>query len=84
MLIGLTRIRPDGTRLEQMSGTVAAAAARGITVALGGTRAGETFRLPPDLRTFHPAATGEYRLRGTGEVVANPAFTATFDIHAPT
>ena len=84
VLIGLTRSGPDGEHLEQMFGTVVSARPQGIEVALGGTRAGKVFRLPPDLTAFHPASPGEYRLRSTGEVVTDPAFTTTWVINQGT
>ena len=40
----------------------------------------ETYTLPPDLRNYEPAAPGEYRLRSTGEVVADPDFISNWTI----
>jgi hypothetical protein len=58
-------------------------ARRGIELRLAGTRAGDVFRLPPDLRGIAPAKPAQYRLRATGEVVENPDFTAPWVIHPP-
>lgn len=44
---------------------------------------GEEFSLPPDLRSTHPAAPGEYRLRSTGEVVVDPDYLATWNVNRP-
>jgi len=57
---------------------------KGIEIALEGSRAGETYRLPPDMRAFFPATKGEYRLRSTGEVVVDPDFfTTTWSVQRP-
>jgi hypothetical protein len=34
--------------------------------------------LPPDLSVLEPAKPGEYRLRSTGEVIADPDFLTTW------
>jgi len=84
VLVGMTYNEPSGKRLEQFFGTVIAAhETEGVTLLLEGTRAGETFRLPPDLRAFFPARPGSYRLRTTGEIVVDPDFTATWERNAP-
>jgi hypothetical protein len=44
---------------------------------------GEDYTLPPDPEAFKRARPGEYRLRGTGEVVVNPDFTSTWTVQAP-
>ncbi len=82
LLVGLTFIDPEGDRVEQFHGEVVSVdARRGIELRLAGLRAGEVCRLPPDVRSVAVAAAGSYRLRATGEVVENPDFTATWDIH---
>lgn len=43
----------------------------------------EPFSLPPDPEAYDEGAPGEYRLRGTGEVVADPAFITTWTVRAP-
>ena len=84
LLVGLTWVDPAGDRLEQMHGEVVSVdARRGIELRLAGGRAGDAFRLPPDLRGIVAATSASYRLRGTGEVVDNPDFTATWVIHPP-
>jgi hypothetical protein len=52
----------------------------GIALRLAGVRAGEEIVLPPDTRPFRRAAPGEYRLRGSGEVVEDPDFLATWPV----
>ena len=84
VLIGITRMRADGSEQEQMFGVIRSANAReGFEVALEGSRRGETYWLPPDLRNLHPAQAGDYRLRNSGEVVTNPDYTTTWTIHPP-
>jgi hypothetical protein len=50
---------------------------------LAGARAGETYGLPPDLRSLKPAPAGEYRLRSTHEIVRDPDYLATWVIEQP-
>lgn len=84
VLVGMTYNDPDGQRVEQFFGTVVAIDEKeGVTLHLDGSRSGETFRLPPDLRAFHPAKLGSYRLRTTGEVVVDPDYTTTWERNAP-
>ena len=86
VLIGLTYYDADGGLVEQlqMHGTiVAAVAGRGIDVALKGTRLGQTYTLPPDLRALQPARPGEYRLRSTGEVITDPDVTCAWSVTKP-
>lgn len=81
VLIGITRMRSEGSEQEQMFGVIKSANARdGFEVALDGSRKGQTYWLPPDLRNFSPAEPGEYRLRSTGETVTNPDYTSTWTI----
>lgn len=84
VLVGMTYNEPSGPRSEQFFGTVVATdEAEGVTLRLDGSRAGEIYRLPPDLRAFFPAEPGSYRLRQTGEVVNDPDYTATWELTPP-
>lgn len=84
VLVGVTSNDPSGQRLEQFYGTVMSTDPEdGITLRLEGTRSGEVYRLPPDLRAFFPAPPGSYRLRQTGEVVIDPDYTTTWDFTPP-
>lgn len=80
VLIGLTRVHPDGAQSqEQMFGVIRSANSRdGFEILLSGTRAGETYWLPPDPLKLVAAPSGEYRLRSTGEVVTDPDFTTSW------
>jgi hypothetical protein len=84
VLVGMTYNEPSGPRLEQFFGTVITADENeGVSLRLEGSRSGETFQLPPDLRAFFPAKPGTYRLRQTGDVVNDPDYTTTWDITPP-
>jgi hypothetical protein len=83
LLVGLTYLESDGKLInqEQFFGVVASADSReGILLSLQGQRAGGQFNLPPDTRSIEVAPKGEYRLRGTGEVVTDPDYIAMFSI----
>jgi hypothetical protein len=83
VLVGLTYLEADGEVIErqQFFGTVVTAHCRnGILLSLKGQRAGEQYNLPPDTRAIEIASRGKYRLRGTGEVVTDPDYTAMFSI----
>lgn len=83
VLVGITREEAGSVTQEQFFGTVDTADAHGIALILGGSRAGERYRLPPDPRAFFPAEPGSYRLRSSGETLENPDFTAIWTITAP-
>lgn len=55
----------------------------GVTLRLEGSRTGELFILPPDLRGFFPARRGSYRLRQSGETVIDPDYTTTWNMTPP-
>ena len=77
VLVGITDLAPDGAVIgqRQFHGHAIRADRRmGIALRLVGARAGEEMVLPPDTRAFRPAAPGEYRIRGTGEVVTDPDY----------
>ena len=84
VLVGLTFDDPAGQRQEQFYGTVMSTDPdQGITLRLEGSRSGELYTLPPDLRAFHPARPGEYRLRQTGELVTDPDYTSSWTFTPP-
>lgn len=84
VLVGLTLNEPNGQRQEQFFGTVMSAdPEEGITLRLEGSRSGEVYTLPPDLRAFFPAKPGSYHLRQTGETVVDPDYTTTWDFTSP-
>jgi hypothetical protein len=85
LLIGLTVRAHDESLIErqQMHGRIFAVDHRGIGVQLTGARDGETYWLPPDMRSFQIAPKGEYRLRETGEVVRDPDLMTTWIVTKP-
>ena len=60
---------------EQFVGQIANVDASSITLELAD---GSTRWLPPDVRPFDEAWPGEYRLSGTGEMVVDPDYVATW------
>ena len=80
MLIGLSYYTGEGELLErkQCWGTEIEANEKRILVRLND---GEILGLPPDLSSTRIAPPGEYRLRSTGEIVVNPDYLTTWNIH---
>ena len=78
------RYRDSGGNLierQQLHGTIISVDKRaGIEVRLAGNRAGELFRLPPEIQCCDEARPGSYTLKGTGEVVENPDLILTVTI----
>ncbi len=86
VIIGLTYV--DGadtvTRRVQIHGVIGLAnQTDGVRIDLLGTKAGDTYWLPPDTSNFDPAQPGVYRLKETGEEIVDPDFLSTWTIHAP-
>lgn len=81
VVVGLKYKSKDGTvtREEQMHGTIRAADEKaGIALSLNGSRAGETYSLPPATDPFHPAPPGTYRI--AGDQVVDPDLVALWDV----
>jgi hypothetical protein len=69
------------TERQQLHGTIISVDEQaGIEVRLAGHRAGELFRLPPEIQCCEEAKPGRYTLKGTGEVVENPDLVVTVTI----
>jgi hypothetical protein len=86
VLVGITTLDANGGLVSQhqIHGRVSVADPdRGVCIELEGHSAGESYWLPPDLRSFEPANPGEYRLRSTGEVVVDPDFVSSWTITKP-
>jgi hypothetical protein len=84
LLIGLTYVDHEEKPVEQRQlhgRIVRITPGEGVVVVLGDS--GEEFKLPPDLRSFRVAPSGEYRLRSTGEVVVDPDLTCTWVTKKP-
>ena len=86
VLIVLTYVDANGTLLSQvqMHGEIMSAdQAKGFQVALGGSRAGTTQWLPPDLRPFKELIPGTYTEPSSGEVVIDPDFSCSWTVEKP-
>jgi hypothetical protein len=86
ILIGITYLDHDDKvlRQEQLHGVILAAdEGSPIRIGLKGSRDGEEFSLPPDLSALEDAPPGEYRLRGSGEVVVDPDLLTTWTVQKP-
>jgi hypothetical protein len=85
VIIGLTYEGSDGKSLrqEQLHGRIDFAhPTQGFCVTLDGHKLGMVYWMPPDVRAFHAARPGQYRLRSTGEVVVDPDLTANWIVTA--
>ena len=84
VLIGITYIHPEADTQEQMYGVIDSVdEIDGFGIILSGAREGETYRLPPDLKSFERAPPGDYRLRSTGETVTDPEYISQWTVRAP-
>jgi len=86
VIVGLTRLTHDGhlIRQDQYHGRIVRAnRTEGIVLQ---TAADGELKLPPDLSPFFGARRGQYRLRGSGEIVADADLqtTWTYMLHPPT
>lgn len=82
ILVGLTRRNhaDEVVGHEQFHGTITRVSERdGITVLVHGSN--EERWLPPDLSSIEAASPGEYRLKSTGEVVADPDYLAAWTVY---
>jgi hypothetical protein len=75
-LVEITRLASDGATIKsqgQYHGRIVRA----------DRSAGIVIELPPMTGAFHPANSGEYRLRSTGEIIKDPDVLATWSITEP-
>jgi hypothetical protein len=78
VLVGLTYVRPDGSiRLQSQFAGIVTSVKPLVAIERGDD---ELFTLPNEPEAFDWAAPGEYRLRGSGEVVVNPDFLTSWTI----
>jgi hypothetical protein len=86
-LVGITRLASDGATIRsqgQYHGKIVRAdRSAGIVIECEGVWSGKTMTLPPMTGVFHPANSGEYRLRSTGEIIKDPDVLATWSITEP-
>lgn len=86
VIVGMTYRYPDGSHTEQQQfygHVVETDRERGVRLSLDGKNAGRRYWLPPDTGAFKRAPAGQYRLRSTGEIVADPDYTCAWTIDAP-
>jgi hypothetical protein len=85
ILVGITHLDSEGnlTHQTQFHGVVEQASPNGIIISLRGSHAGESWRMPPDLRAISEASPGVYTLRDTGEQIKDPDLLATWTIQGP-
>ena len=83
LLVGLIVLdrRGEVRRQEQGHGVVTEVSpVSGIHLTFARLRAGELRTLPPATHLLQPADPGRYALRGTGEVVVDPDYLATWTL----
>lgn len=83
VLMAVRYLDEEGSLIErqQLHGVIIKADEQdGVEVRLGGSRAGEVFKLPPDILGFEDARPGNYTLKSTGEVVESPDLILTVSI----
>jgi len=80
VLIGLTRVLKQGRDTRQMVGVITAVSDKGVEIELEGADAGKTCSLPCGAAEIEPASPGDYLLRETGEILADPDFVAIWTI----
>lgn len=82
IIAGITTLDASGKVVKrfQIYGTVSEATSEKFVIRRPN---GKHYTLPPFYSNVCPAAPGEYRLRSTGEVVVNPDYTTTWDVHEP-
>jgi hypothetical protein len=84
VMASFSYLKPDGVTVrehEQVHGIVIDATRdEGFTLALRGSRKGETIVLPPNPSAFVKLAPGNYRLSSTNERVVNPDYTSLWKV----
>jgi hypothetical protein len=87
VLAGITRLASDGTTIkshQQYHGKIVRAdRSAGIVMECEGVWSGKTITLPPMTSNYHPANSGEYRLRSTGEIIKDPDVLTTWSVTEP-
>lgn len=84
ILIGVSVIDSEGNceSQQQMHGLVKSASETdGILILLNGCFLGNEWKMPPDTSCINVAEPGEYNLKATGEVIKNPDFLCTWEVH---
>lgn len=67
---------------QQMHGLVKSVSETdGIVILLNGSFSGQQWQMPPDTSCIKVAEPGEYNLKATGEVIKNPDFLCSWEVH---
>lgn len=83
LLVGITHrnLNEEITGIEQFHGEIVRASRNeGIILRLS---SGKERWVPPDLSRLEPASPGNYKLKGTGEVVVDPDLLSTWTVYPP-
>jgi len=87
VLVGITYLKSDGETAKEQAQyhgrIVSADREKGFAIECEGAWAGRTMGLPPVTQAFFPANPGEYRLRSTGETIADPDLVTTWSLVEP-
>jgi len=85
IIVGITYLSKDGVLLEQTQffGTIEHADKK-KGIAIKKANGGETFNLPPDIRSIRIAQPGEYKFWSTGEIIVNPDLLTTWTVNKST
>ena len=80
LLIGITFLDADEKLIEQIQvyGPVLRVDPNGIVICRNGTH--REFTIPADIHNLSTAKSGEYRLRSTGEIVADPDYLSSWTV----
>lgn len=84
LLVGVTHCNhnEEVTGIEQFHGEIVRASREeGVVLRLSGS--GEERWVPPDLSRLQPAAPGNYKLKGTGEIVVDPDLLSMWTVYPP-
>ncbi|VAX00342.1 hypothetical protein MNBD_GAMMA22-119 [hydrothermal vent metagenome] len=67
---------------QQMHGLIkSVSATEGILILLNGSFLGKQWQMPPDTSSIKIAEAGEYNLKATGEVIKNPDYICSWQVH---
>ena len=86
IIVGLRYVGLNGApdRLEQKHGVIAKVDRQDcIAVELRGSDLGECHWMPPQTSILQRAKPGTYRLKGSGDVIENPDYLATWVVTPP-
>jgi hypothetical protein len=86
ILVGLTYYDHEGKFIEQKQihgKIISVDELKGFVVELEGSHKGETYSLPPDMKSFRKAEPGEYREHSTGDLIVDPDYMTSWVVTKP-